>query len=736
MSLDSRDRHEIVPLTSDWTISGYKPLPIRAERFMLSTLGAWIDSRGAWEPGPAGLAVEEWRHRATMARDHYVRVVYKGYLFPFRHRASLVKVTERKLRPVPDGPLKGKLAAYLFQRMFIVVREPEITYDYSWLGSEGSRLNRKHPFKTMRITTMVTPNLDPPDESNDVDGKGQQVFWPHVGQKPFLFHLVGEDWRGERSELTAPLIFVESTFAQNTTLLHKVVGDYVNAGARDMQGQGVTYAEESEPGDTALDTRSITFGGEIPSKAPTGDQPQFFPIMTSAEVRIPAVEAITGGEPSAITISQIYIDNGFAAGPNSGQVFAEMVDASPLRFPSDRSGGLVTPNMDISCLSRKSGPVGGTPASIANDSFDPEEFFSGAGAMILGGLELFQILAGGSSDEAPKLTNTLIYPGGDQSKLPEGVRTDLVWAPSLKPHPLFTPRGTMAITGNLVTWLDGREPEYSITGELTDFDINLIGSAETFLILSFNKLYFNTSSGTKMSFDPDIKDITFDGALAFIQELREFLKGAGFHLDVSGDGVTVGYTLAIPAVTVGVMSLQNMSLSAAVTIPFSGDALRLYFAFCERENPFLLTVYCFGGGGFVGLTLGLDGVELLEISLEFGASASLDIGVASGGVEVMAGIYMKVESESCALTGYVRMGGELSVLGIITLSLEFYMSLTYESNGNKVWGEARLTVEIEILFFSASVTMSVRREFADPEYQKFAVMMAQSDWDQYCEAFA
>jgi hypothetical protein len=82
------------------------------------------------------------------------------------------------------------------------------------------------------------------------------------------------------------------------------------------------------------------------------------------------------------------------------------------------------------------------------------------------------------------------------------------------------------------------------------------------------------------------------------------------------------------------------------------------------------------------------------------------------------------------------MGGELSVLGIITLSLEFYMSLTYESNGNKVWGEARLTVEIEILFFSVSVTMSVRREFADPEYQKFAVMMAQSDWDQYCEAFA
>ena len=31
----------------------------------------------------------------TLARDQYVRVVYKGYLLPFGHRASLVKVTER-----------------------------------------------------------------------------------------------------------------------------------------------------------------------------------------------------------------------------------------------------------------------------------------------------------------------------------------------------------------------------------------------------------------------------------------------------------------------------------------------------------------------------------------------------------------------------------------------------------------------------------------------------------------
>ena len=49
--------------------------------------------------------VEEWRHRAAVGQDHYVRVVYKGYLFPFGHRASLIKVTERKFhRDVTGHP--------------------------------------------------------------------------------------------------------------------------------------------------------------------------------------------------------------------------------------------------------------------------------------------------------------------------------------------------------------------------------------------------------------------------------------------------------------------------------------------------------------------------------------------------------------------------------------------------------------------------------------------------------
>ena len=71
--------------------------PLDVDLLALSSLGAWLDSRGAWPfRQPTGLSVEEWRHRATLGRDHYVRVVYAGFLFPFGHRASVVKITERQ----------------------------------------------------------------------------------------------------------------------------------------------------------------------------------------------------------------------------------------------------------------------------------------------------------------------------------------------------------------------------------------------------------------------------------------------------------------------------------------------------------------------------------------------------------------------------------------------------------------------------------------------------------------
>jgi hypothetical protein len=151
-------------------------------------------------------------------------------------------------------------------------------------------------------------------------------------------------------------------------------------------------------------------------------------------------------------------------------------------------------------------------------------------------------------------------------------------------------------------------------------------------------------------------------------------------------------------------------------------------------------VSLFGGGGFFGVGVSAKGLEQVEASIEFGGNISLNLGVASGGVSVMAGIYFGMKAEVVELTGYLRCGGYLEVLGLISITVEFYLGFTYRKKsgaGSEVWGQASLKVAVKVAFFSTSVTLSVERRFAgaggDPT---FAESVAPSEWAGYLQAFA
>ena len=129
--------------------------------------------------------------------------------------------------------------------------------------------------------------------------------------------------------------------------------------------------------------------------------------------------------------------------------------------------------------------------------------------------------------------------------------------------------------------------------------------------------------------------------------MRDLIPLDGFSdppfLDITPQGIDAGFSLALPNVAIGVFNLSNLSLGAGFTVPFIGQPLRVRFNFCTREQPFMLTVSLFGGGGFFGITLDPRGIQILEAAFEFGAAISIDFGVASGGVYVMAGIYFRME---------------------------------------------------------------------------------------------
>jgi hypothetical protein len=256
---------------------------------------------------------------------------------------------------------------------------------------------------------------------------------------------------------------------------------------------------------------------------------------------------------------------------------------------------------------------------------------------------------------------------------------------------------------------------------------------------------FKSSSGSKVDVDVVLTDLTWKGILAFVETLKELIPLNGFSdppsLTVDTSGVSAGFSVGLPNLALGVFNLSNLSLGADLKLPFVGDAPTVGFNFCTRERPFTLAVMFMGGGGFFGLRLNPKGVVLLEASIEFGAVLALDFVVASGSVSCMAGVYFRLEMEKGSLTGYIRIRGEVDVLGLISAAIEMYMGLTYEFGSGKVVGRASIVVEVEVLLFSQSVSISCERKFAgsagDPTFaQAMGPFADDGPWVEYCQAFA
>lgn len=290
-------------------------------------------------------------------------------------------------------------------------------------------------------------------------------------------------------------------------------------------------------------------------------------------------------------------------------------------------------------------------------------------------------------------------------------------------------------------------PAVDVLAEIVDFELNLIGDGDAGLMkLSFQRIGFRAGSSGKPEVDVVFGGMSFLGPLSFVDTLRKMIPFDGFSdppfVDISPEGATAGFDLALPNVGVGVFSLENISLGADARIPFLGDALTVGFHFCRKDSPFRLTVLCVGGGGWVELRVSPKGMVVLEVGLEACASLSIDLGVASGSVSIAVGLYIRLEADKGLLTAYFRIRGEVDVLGLISASITLELSLTYHFDSGKLIGRASLVVEVEVLFFSASVEIVVERRLAgskgDPTMRD--IMPPDDggldDWAEYCAAFA
>ncbi|MBV9791420.1 MAG: hypothetical protein JOZ51_24705 [Chloroflexi bacterium] len=776
-TLEPDHRRQLVRLTSDWSLAE-QPRPLQVDQFMLTSQGAWMRTRGRWEPSAAaGLTIQEWRHNATQGRDHYVRVVERGYIYPFGHRAVHITISERKIQTVPKPGGGTQTVAALRKRQYIVITEPNKRYEET--SDAFKHAAREMPLSQgLRIATTVTPLLDSPSPQSQIGLTG--AFWVRANGGDVPFHFVATDVEGQESEFSTALIFIPADKIGDTNVIKAVNTAYTflppgvpESSARraaHVPGQQIALAPSASsgaragtPGDgTSLTIERLLFNTAAPIKALDGGL-SFLPNLERAAARVPAVEQLSGVAQSVnIKLFTEYLNNGFAGAQNQAQVFAELIDQLPIDLPNEKAGGIAAMAMSYSGLSRSIGPVAGNLQNAAKGLFNPAEIFGALGdSKLLGYVSLKDLIKQiVDVGQFPKtLTETI---KSAQANVPDRVVTRLDWKPRVnsvgplritEPNTPGQPATELTIKATFEQVLaPGAEPSYQIVGTLTNFTIDFLGV----VLVHFQQLKFVSEKGKKLDVIADLRQpsspsappaVEFAGALAFLNELRKYIPFDGFSdppsLDVSPRGVDVGYSLGLPPLAVGVFALQNVTLGAALHLPFVDEPARLRFNFSERHKPFQITVSMFGGGGFFALDMALDRILLLEAAIEFGGSISINLGVASGGVYVMAGIYFKLAEnpatgkDEAELSGYLRAGGALKVLGLICVSVEFYMGLTYLPAKGKVHGQASLKVKVSIAFFSKTVTLKVERSFGgssgDPT---FGQLMDAEDWQSYAEAFA
>lgn len=644
-------------------------------------------------------------------------------------------------------------------------------------------------------TLAELTDLSNPVNPGTTGPAAQALVLTYGGGTAVPWSVVATDLVGNELHLQVPLIFVfgqdsasnwPDEFNESKTQPWVDAYNQVAETARTVaaNGQKMRFAPEAggPSGGTTHPVVSLTLGAARPSADPNTPnppaspaheaflinqlQPAFYPVIAKSSVRLKAADAMSGkqggfsdGGGNGVSIQYFpdFVEQGLPESdppdvPLSG-VYAQLTQAASsatgplLKFPSNNVGGIGNPNMLMSGLSAITGPVGGALSDLQdfanNGAMDVQNFFKSLSSQgdllpqLFGSLKLSDILGSFIGDVLggiPNLTTTTDPDTGDTT-VEYKLTANLQSFPSS--DPIFVPQSdpsSFNLTAKAII-STSKPPTYDVEGSITPFNIYLVSQNDlAFIEIPFQEFSFTSKSGSKTKVHVSVGSVSFIGALSFVNTLEQFLQdigGSGLSIAVTPSEVDANFSVALPDVALGALTLSGIAFSAGVKVPFLGDPALVTFGFASQANPFTLTVCMFGGGGFLSLGLGFAGVQTVQASFEFAGQFALDIGVASGGISLTAGIYYSYSalpgpSQGTTLTGFVKMNGEVEVLGIISVSAELDLTLTYTSgpSGSSVTGTATLKISVSICFFSITVPITVTKTWSGGGASASAAMAA------------
>ncbi|MEX2973085.1 hypothetical protein [Streptomyces sp. C184] len=748
LGMDRALQYSLVHWTTDfgWTGSPRAAPPLHATHVTLTPLGARTDLHVRGDSASLVLP-KDWRQVVALGHDQEVWTDVAGRLFPFGHRAKRTQITDREVQPPEDDHgmellvRRGTLRLLEHERDFSRLAPPA--------ASQLGELDSQMPLRRVTITDTVL-SMDPGPES--------QAFVPKVGNLPFLFHCVAYDWDGRPVDFAMPMVFIPDGIPWPLQAPEPVA----------LRGQRVALAQEPSPreaGASGKDESSLPVDQLSFSAKEVTNQPDlpYFPYVQRASVHLPALDHLLGSTAPTGAVPVTLSD----PARTPGQVFARLANgALPIAVPPTLAGGLAAPVLSVRDVSRSYGLVPPVLDQIAAARFNPRDLFGGNSAVLFGTVDLVDLIATTATDnQVPKLRTE--HDGTT-------VTTSFTWQPSLNydysgPSPLRLKSGAALVINSATsarlpsspTPETASDPVTRVTGSLTRFTLSFGGV----VAVGFDELHFSSQTGRKMSVEPRGVDVTFEGELQFFNELANILPldvfGGDVQLKADPQGVVASCTLALPKAAVGVFSLENIALSTKVTLPFAtGSAASLRLAFSDPSNPFLVTVAMIGGAGSCGIEVSTAGKRTVKVdaSIEVGGNISVDLMAVRANVHAMGGFYFAMQGDKLECSAYLRIGGSIELLGIAGISVEMYLTLTYNNASPPSFcGRQMATVAVHLLTFTTSVDLRAERCFPipprlrgdrrsssnaldpgkkPPEPCSFEELMDLTDWTTYCAAFA
>lgn len=666
-------REEIVQARQD-----RQPLP-HVSRLELSALGGSIQVDGLL-PGAA------WQHEVRHGREMLVRFEYEGVLFPYGHRAVL---SEHVAREFTDKELVGSVAA-LVSRPTLKILETIV------VPASEPTLARRFPFDSVEVLEkdfrIARTDLQPVFPFPGVIAKPMTPG----GQTP-LQVPVRLRGRGDDITFTTPVVFIRDYKSGG---LDSLSDGRVADKAIELWGSAINVplpgrrldlvrADVQRPGDVH-ELHAITLDTKR-------DGASFGPILDGMEVELPALRDLMPDAPTRVHIA--YHEDYIASGPAVPIALKLRGDRRlDINFRSrpDRSGGLVVPQFAADALSPNFGPT------VAGDAV-------AALREILKSTKLLGIQLGDIVDEAIGIDPNLkprIVPRMVDGK-PAGA--EMTWKLPLKGGGIFTVK--QGASSELVLTVKQSGDKRDIACTISNFELGVPPGKDAIVKVGFDKLAFFQTPGQAPSVDTGRPTITFHGALDLLSDvlkkMQELIGSGGPTIRATPSGISAAYELAVPAAGSGVFVMRNVAARIAVNIPFEDSPVTVTLGLSRRDAPFNLAVMMFGGGGYVQFTIGPAGFLGLEASLEFGAIVAINFVVVSAEVHAVGGVRFELApgSSTPAFTAFLRIGGSVELLGLISVTVELLIELAYYPDEVMLRGRAVLVVDVDVALFSESVRL-------------------------------